>query len=433
LAEDYAGNLVPMQYRCRRCGYVGEKCLNDARKSGCRECGKVAGAKKRQKSEGEIFNIAEKAGVVMLEMPHNSEERVRVRFIKCGHEQRKSIAALDSGKARCSICTRKQPITPDDYAAFAAKHNIEIVRIGRNANTPSIWKCPLGHKFPRSWTNMQSTLGYCPKCSGSRSELLTQAVVEKLFSKTFMSIRLKSAVGKGGRPLQLDMYNHELRLAIEHHGAQHFRPIDYFGGSKVFETQQLHDQRKRDACANERITLIEVAQLGERTSIEELREQIGRECITAGIALPPDFWRSDLSNFRVATASEIYWKRALASAAEQGFRPTSLTFVSAVANHGWICERNHKFERSAHEILRAKRKMCPYCFEEKRCCPVLLGDGRVFASEALAAKSLGVRRTSVNRAVRNDGTVAGLSARRITLAEYSNIKSELGKRSPDCF
>ena len=48
-----------------------------------------------------------------------------------------------------------------------------------------------------------------------------------------------------GGYLELDIYVPELLLGLEYQGEQHFKPIHYFG---EYETQQLRDEEKRQAC-----------------------------------------------------------------------------------------------------------------------------------------------------------------------------------------
>lgn len=45
---------------------------------------------------------------------------------------------------------------------------------------------------------------------------------------------------------------------VECQGAQHYHPIDYFGGEEVFERQVEHDRRKREYAVNHGIKLIEL-------------------------------------------------------------------------------------------------------------------------------------------------------------------------------
>lgn len=59
-------------------------------------------------------------------------------------------------------------------------------------------------------------------------------------------------------PQSLDMVFADRKLGIEYQGAQHSRPVDFFGGQVAFETQQMRDAIKRELCAANGMRLVEV-------------------------------------------------------------------------------------------------------------------------------------------------------------------------------
>jgi hypothetical protein len=56
---------------------------------------------------------------------------------------------------------------------------------------------------------------------------------------------------------RLDIYVPSLALAIEYQGIQHYEPIDLFGGDDGLVHRQEMDARKRAACADARVRLVE--------------------------------------------------------------------------------------------------------------------------------------------------------------------------------
>jgi hypothetical protein len=85
-------------------------------------------------------------------------------------------------------------------------------------------------------------------------------ILEKLFNKSFPSCRpdfMKRQVT--GRNLELDGYNHELKLAFEYNGAQHAQFVPKFHKTITdFEQQLQRDKEKRQLCLENNITLIEI-------------------------------------------------------------------------------------------------------------------------------------------------------------------------------
>ncbi|SDJ36387.1 hypothetical protein SAMN04487926_14527 [Paraburkholderia steynii] len=57
----------------------------------------------------------------------------------------------------------------------------------------------------------------------------------------------------------LDIWIPSLNVALEYHGVQHFRAIDYFGGDAAFAKGQERDRRKRELCKQNEVRLIEIA------------------------------------------------------------------------------------------------------------------------------------------------------------------------------
>jgi hypothetical protein len=60
------------------------------------------------------------------------------------------------------------------------------------------------------------------------------------------------------RPQSLDIYLPDHNIAIEYQGAQHTRPVEFFGGEEAFEDVQMRDLYKRQLCEENGCTLIEV-------------------------------------------------------------------------------------------------------------------------------------------------------------------------------
>lgn len=67
--------------------------------------------------------------------------------------------------------------------------------------------------------------------------------------------------GDSGYPLSYDFAVYKdgkVALLIECHGAQHYQPVEYFGGEERFAVQQANDDRKRAYAAKHNIPLLEI-------------------------------------------------------------------------------------------------------------------------------------------------------------------------------
>ena len=94
----------------------------------------------------------------------------------------------------------------------------------------------------------------------SKLELQAKFILEDIFKRPFYKIRpdfLKNDVT--GYNLEIDLYNDDLKLAVEVQGDQHYKFIPFFHKSKAdFLNQRYRDEMKKDKCRKEGITLIEI-------------------------------------------------------------------------------------------------------------------------------------------------------------------------------
>jgi hypothetical protein len=99
-----------------------------------------------------------------------------------------------------------------------------------------------------------------PIIKESKGEIECKKVLEQLFNKPFHKIRPKFLFNDITKQnLELDLFNEELKLAVEYNGKQHYEYIPYFHKTKdSFYNQQYRDQIKKNLCEKNNIILIDV-------------------------------------------------------------------------------------------------------------------------------------------------------------------------------
>lgn len=107
--------------------------------------------------------------------------------------------------------------------------------------------------------------------SESKGEIQCKIAAEKIFNKPFKKIRpdfLKSELT--GKNLELDVYNDDLKLAVEYDGIQHYKYTPHFhrNGELDFQKQLQRDKFKEQKCKENGITLIRVPYLVKNDEIE---------------------------------------------------------------------------------------------------------------------------------------------------------------------
>ena len=125
-------------------------------------------------------------------------------------------------------------------------------------------------KYSSKFNHVPSNNNRAPK--QSRGEKKCREVLQKLFNKPFPNCRpdfmFNSVTGEN---LELDMFDYDLKLALEYNGQQHYKYIPFMHGNtkEKFYAQQYRDRMKRDACKKLKINLIEVPYTVKEHDIED--------------------------------------------------------------------------------------------------------------------------------------------------------------------
>lgn len=70
--------------------------------------------------------------------------------------------------------------------------------------------------------------------------------------------------------LPFDFYLPNYNTVIEYDGAQHFKPVDFFGGEEGFKRRQINDGIKNEYCKNNNINLIRIPYTMSKEEINEI-------------------------------------------------------------------------------------------------------------------------------------------------------------------
>lgn len=113
----------------------------------------------------------------------------------------------------------------------------------------------LNHSSPKNKQSPRSE-----KCSMSKGESICKMYLEKKFSLPFLKCRPPFLYNEvTGENLELDLYNNDLKLAVEYNGRQHYEFIPFFHQTRDrFQTQKYRDKIKKDLCEKHHIKLIVV-------------------------------------------------------------------------------------------------------------------------------------------------------------------------------
>ena len=129
----------------------------------------------------------------------------------------------------------------------------------QNAHEKLIIKCMNNHIFSITLSNLKKNR-WCPECKYCKMERYTKACLESITGKKFIKIRPNWLKNKNNNCLELDMYNEELKLAIEYNGIQHYKFSKYFHKTYAeFEKRLEDDKIKIILCKEKNINLLIVS------------------------------------------------------------------------------------------------------------------------------------------------------------------------------
>lgn len=429
LEVTYLGYDVPHQYRCKTCGYENGKRPADAftQATGCKQCGRKRVAESHRLTAAKYEQRFRKRGVAALQIPTSPFQEVGLRCLSCGREDKMSLAQLERSNP-CKACNPPKYVSVpvSRYHELAKTYNGKLISKGKTTNQDSTWNCEVGHTFYRTYSSILNGDSFCNLCTAGFQEMLAKAIVEKLFGRPFIKIRIAGSKSVGGKTLEVDLYNEDLRLAVEMNGFQHYQPVDFTGkgkeaAEKNFAIQQENDRRRAAACEDAGMTLLVVRELGDVTPVEVFRQMLAETCQSKGIPIPDSFWTANIDGIKPPTRNAEYWKRAVAQAAEWGLRPEKNEFTLSTDRHWWICAKGCRVPMRPFDIVQKRVAGCPECYKKKHYKPVELSDGRVFRSGADAARALGMKPSSIYWAMNKGKKVRGVLPKLISLRRYEQI------------
>lgn len=365
-------NYSRLHCRCDECGSEWYPDFGNIRGgSGCPKCSLEERDARRRYSLEFVRSDLDKRGIDLLSKEYaNSATKLHVRFRGCGHETFAPYNAIQQGLS-CPKCAHNARITKDEYEALALARGGQLLEMAKSSLHHSTWLCNRGHKFYRSYASLSQAETFCNVCSAGLAERQCKAAAEQLFRVPFQKVRVKELRGIGDRPLELDIYNASLKLAIEHNGWQHYEPQMDWGGEAAFRKQNEHDQRRRDFCRRKGITLVEIRELNTVTYISDLKRIIKEACIKGGVPLASDYDEIvlDLSPANIKTAEEEMWERIVRRANEVNYTVVSKGYPGVHGKLRLICNSGHSYTPPTVSFLQGS--LCRKCWLNAKRVPVV--------------------------------------------------------------
>jgi hypothetical protein len=232
------------------------------------------------------------------------------------------------------------------------------------------WQCSTGHTwFARPMNIMHG--GWCPKCPTRVGEELVRAAFHEAFplSKFEKTRDLPWLEG-----LELDGYNHELALAFEYQGHQHYNRVGYFQKSDdVFQAQQERDNKKRLLCQKAGVHLIEVPYTISKDKIREhVRFQLQGLGYTSALVVLTDSQFYDNVRAKGGAGHLEKYKKVVQAIQSRGGTCLTQQYVGSRIPIQIRCKEGHIFTLLAWQILNSNFPQ--FCRRCRRRSATLLSD-----------------------------------------------------------
>lgn len=198
----------------------------------------------------------------------------------CGNTVTVISTGLTSGKTNSCGCYQRDITSKSntkDWTGMVSQHGVKFIKPSRKRDPGQwLWLCECGfcggafEVLPAYVMN--GSVASCGCIRMSNGELMIREYLEEHAIAYVSQYSFKECKNKHVLKFDFAVFdNDELILLIEYDGAQHFRPVDMFGGVQSFEERQKCDQIKNNFCATNGYRLL---RLPYTLSPEEMRQQL---------------------------------------------------------------------------------------------------------------------------------------------------------------
>ncbi len=223
------------------------------------------------------FEWVNKADIV-----YGNTSRIDMRCNDCGGFTNSCLSNLLVTGPRCSVCSRNAQwseakvlyrfFQTDDHEEYSlVLPTIKYIKGAFEKFVVKHKKC--AKYFAVSCDNYFTQGTRCPHCTISYGVVKIEKFLEVnslAYTKEFMLSNLKNI-----RCLRYDFFIGKHKLIIEHHGKQHYEPVDFFGGFPAFQERQRLDAIKKQFALDNGYDFLEIP-YWEFDNIEQiLKDKLG--------------------------------------------------------------------------------------------------------------------------------------------------------------
>lgn len=190
--------------------------------------------------------------------------KIEWECLDCGNRwfQTPGNVVHETNPTGCRKCDKACPDTKESFVEkLHQKGRNDIIFIGeyKSSQVKSLFKCEkCGFEWMAKPANVLNLGRGCPCC-----KFKSEKAVGDILNGLGISAEHNYYVKYNNKKFLIDWFIPDMKIAIEYHGEQHYRPISFAKYTKenkykIFEEQQRRDAMLRDYCQINSIKLIEV-------------------------------------------------------------------------------------------------------------------------------------------------------------------------------
>jgi hypothetical protein len=312
--------------------------------------------------------LALKKGGVCVSKTYEAIYSPLVWDCKQGHPTWLATPASIANGSWCRRCVRakiaaSQRNSISEYEKIAKARGGRLLSKEYKNNAQKLhWECALGHDWYARALHIKRG-SWCRDCATGIGERICREYFEQLFGFKFYKIRPPWLIGPGGKPLELDGYCEKLKIAFEHHGAQHFsKKTIFITSDRALKDRRNVDRLKRRICKKNGVRLIEISEVPTRTPIKEIKSEIRDQCRRLCIRLPDNFWKKEVILRDVYSPKDLIKLSKLAK--RRGGKLLSKQFLGVMVPHEWECANKHTWFARPNGVTRGS--WCSACAGSKK-------------------------------------------------------------------
>jgi hypothetical protein len=230
------------------------------------------------------------------------------------------------------------------------------------------WKCENNHIWKSKYVNVVLSNSWCPQCAKYfQSEHKVRNLFNYLFDTEFHSTRPSWNLNPiTNKPLELDGYSEELKLAFEYQGQHHYEVGIHNNTLEDLEYIQFKDKVKKENCVKQGVELLIIdhkKKSNDEDIINYILDLLKEKNIQINKIIDINVLKDKFA--QQTNHHKKYLEKAKNHAISKGGECLSTEYVNSESKLTWKCSNiNHPTWEAIYRSIINTGRWCPLCARE---------------------------------------------------------------------